>query len=54
MSKKKEYLDLFKEMYANIDKLPPDGKMSAVNHYDLLSLLLLIIAWSEEDLKDES
>ncbi len=54
MSKKKEYLELFKEMYDNIDKLPVEGKMSAVNHYDLMSLLLLLIAWSEEDLKDES
>lgn len=54
MTKKKEYLALFKEMYDNIDKLPTEGKMSSVNHYDLMSLLLLLIAWAEEDLNDAS
>jgi hypothetical protein len=54
MNKKKELLDILKEMYANIDKMPPDGMMSSVNHYDLSSLLLLLVAWFEADLNDSS
>lgn len=52
MTKKKELLDKLKEMQANIDRLPPEGMMSSVNHYDLSSLLFWFIAWVEEDLRD--
>jgi len=41
--KKKELLDMLQAMIDNIEKLPSNAMHTPVNHYDLLSALLLIL-----------
>jgi len=54
MNKKKELLAIAKEMRDNIENLPQDAMLTPPTHYDLSSLLILLVAWFEEDCKDKS
>jgi hypothetical protein len=54
MSKKKELLEIAKEMRDHWEDLPQDGKIVPLLGYDLISVLHLLVAWFEEDCKDES
>lgn len=54
MSKKKEYIKICKEMIERWESLPQDGNMVPLVGYDLVSVLHLVLAWMEEDCKDES
>ena len=40
--KREELLKYLKEMHENMEKLPINGKLTPVNHYDLSAALLLI------------
>jgi len=40
--KKEDLVKMLDDMIANIENLPPKGLESSVNHYDLLSCLLLL------------
>jgi hypothetical protein len=52
MSKKKDLLDIAKEMRNNLDKLPQNAMIQPLVHYDLSSLLTLLVAWFEADLAE--
>lgn len=54
MSKKKELLEIAKEMRDNLENLPQDAMLTPPTHYDLSSLFILLVAWFEEDCKEES
>lgn len=42
LPKREELLEELDRMIENIDKLPPEAKMSYINHYELGSLLVLL------------
>lgn len=50
--KKKDLLNMLEEMIKNIEKLPPNGMLSPINHYDFASALLLLLSIFREDCKD--
>jgi len=46
---KKEKLDMLRTMITNIEKLPPGGMSTFVNHYDLWSALALVLSILDDD-----
>ncbi len=58
MSKKKDLLIIAKDMLEKINDLEKQQGQAAMcqplMNYDLSSLLMLLVAWFEEDCKDES
>jgi hypothetical protein len=58
MSKKKELLEIAKEMLDKLNQIEREQGQSAMCqpllNYDLSSLLMLLVAWFEADCKEES
>ena len=51
---KKELLDMLSEMIATIERMPPNAFTIAINHYDWLSLLILLRALFDSDCISDS
>ncbi|SRR5260221_7262315 len=51
---KPELLNMFDEFIKSIETLPQVAMNTSINHYDLLSVLMLISAIFRSDCKDES
>jgi len=54
LTTKGDLVNELKGMLANIEQLPPQAMNIAINHYDLSSLLMLLVALFESDLRDSS
>lgn len=51
---KKELMNLLDEMIQNIEKLPQQAMTTSINHYDFVSLLILLSTIFRSDCKEES
>lgn len=50
---KKELLDILDCMVKNMEELPQNALVSSINHYDLLSVLILLSSIFRADCKEE-